>query len=103
MFDRLGPARAFGGDNSAQAEPQHLYLGQAGPCFLAAALWCFNVTIVDKHDRPVKECTMQRRGACERPHDEKSCLLLWNSNSERGVKFRQQLKAYVKLVMDNHM
>ena len=103
VFDRLGPARAFGGDNAAQAEPQPLYLGQAGPCFLAAALWCFDVRIVDKHDRPVTECTMQRRGACERPHDEESCLMLWNSNSERGVKFRQQLKAYVKLVMDNHM
>ena len=61
------------------------------------------MTIIDKHDRPVKECVMQRKGACDRPHDEKSCLSLWNSNTERGVKFRQQLKAYVKLVMDNHM
>jgi hypothetical protein len=29
--------------------------------------------------------------------------MLFNSNSERGVKFRQQLKAYIKLVMDNGM
>jgi hypothetical protein len=59
--------------------------------------------MVDKHDRPVKECIMQRKGACERPHDKTSCLSLWSSNTERGVKFRQQLKAYVQLVMDNRM
>ena len=103
VFDRLGTARAFGSDNAAQAESAQPYLGQAGPCFLAAAKWCFDLRIVDKHDRPVTECTMQRRGACDRPHDEESCLRLWNSNSERGVKFRQQLGAYVKLVMKNDM
>ena len=59
--------------------------------------------MVDKHDRPVKECIMQRKGACERPHDQKSCLSLYDSNTERGVKFRQQLKAYVQLVIDNRM
>jgi hypothetical protein len=29
--------------------------------------------------------------------------LLYNSSTERGDKFRQQLKAYVQLVIDNHM
>ena len=103
MFDRLGPGRGFGGDSAAQAEPQHLYLGQAGPSYQAAAFWCFNIIMVDKHGRPVRDCIMQRQGTCERPHDRKSCLLLYDSNTERGVKFRQQLKAYVQLVIDNRM
>jgi len=103
VFDRLGTARAFGSDNAAQAESAQPYLGQAAPCFLAAAKWCFDLRIVDKHDRPVTECTMQRRGGCDRPHDEESCLRLWNNNSERGVKFRQQLGAYVKIVVKNDM
>ena len=103
VFDRLGPGRGFGGDSTAQAEPQHLYLGQAGPCWAAAAFWCFNIIMVDKHGRPVRDCIMQRQGTCERPHDRKSCLLLYDSSTERGAKFRQQLKAYVQLVIDNRM
>ena len=37
VFDCLGTARAFGGKNAAQVESTQPYLGQARPCFLAAA------------------------------------------------------------------
>ena len=102
MFGRLGTERASAGDDAARAvsaQPSGIvdrdpYLGQAAPCFQAAAHWCRGVTVLNKYDRPMKECAMQRRGGCDRPHDQESCRRLWTQNSERGARFRQQLEDY---------
>ena len=111
MFSRLGTERAFGGNDAARAVSAQSsgivdrdpYLGQAAPCFQAAAHWCRGVTVLDKYNRPMKECAMQRRGRCDRPHDQESCRRLWTQNSERGARFRQQLEDYVKVVEKNDM
>ena len=70
VFSRLGTERAFGGNDAARAVSaqssgivdRDQYLGQAAPCFQAAARWCLGVAVLDKYDgKPMKECAMQHR------------------------------------------